>query len=232
MNLHCGVDARGDPYDVTGAISQLTATVICVQEDWVRGSASEPTGPDRIARAADTLGVNLYRAPIWPGVARPVLGIGSDGGLGDLCISVLTALPVTGYEVVPLGHGPRDSVPRYAQVLRLGAPGGGTLRLVNTHLSASVASPLQLGRLWRQLRADPVPTLIAGDLNMPALVARRYPGLTGLVRGRTFPADRPLVQLDHVLVSRGIEAGSGSVLPHAGSDHRPVMARFRPHGSG
>jgi endonuclease/exonuclease/phosphatase family metal-dependent hydrolase len=108
---------------------------------------------------------------------------------------------------------------------------GGALRLVNTHLSVSVASPVQLWRLWRQLRMDPVPTVIAGDLNMPALLARRYPGLTDLVREPTFPADRPVVQLDHILVSRGIDTRSGSVLPPAGSDHRPVRARIQLDGS-
>jgi endonuclease/exonuclease/phosphatase family metal-dependent hydrolase len=229
LNLHCGADARGDVYDVAGAIGRLDAAVICLQEDWVPESASELAGPDRVARAADTLGAGLYRASMWPGVTRRVLGIRADGGRGNLCISVLTALPVTGYEVVPLGNGPGDSVPRYAQVLRIRVPGG-ALRLVNTHLSVSVASLLQLRRLWGQLRMDPVPTVIAGDLNMPALVARRYRGLTAVVRGPTFPADQPLFQLDHMLVSRGIEPRGGSVLPSTGSDHRPIRAVIRLSG--
>ena len=229
MNLHCGVDARAEPYDVAEAIGRLNATVICLQEDWVPGSANEPAETDSVGPAADALGATLYRAPIWPGVTRPVLGMRTNGRPGDLCISVLTTLPVTDYEVIPLGRGPGDSVPRYAQVLQLRAPGG-TLRLVNTHLSFSVASPLQLWRLWRQFRADRVPTVIAGDMNMPALIARRYGGLTGLVRGPTFPASRPVIQLDHILVSRGVNGARGSVLPSAGSDHRPVTARFRLDG--
>jgi len=226
LNLHCGVDARDKPYDVAGAVGRLNATVICLQEDWVPASASEPTGADQVGQAAGTLGATVYRAPIWPGVTRPVLGIRANGGQGDLCISVLTTLPVTSYEVVPLGHGPGDSVPRYAQLLQLRAPGG-ALRLVNTHLSASLASPLQLLRLWRRLRTDPVPTVLAGDLNMPALVVRRYGGLTGLVRGATFPADQPVVQLDHILVSRVGDAGEARVLPSIGSDHRPIRAFVR-----
>jgi len=211
---------------VAGAIGRLDASIICLQEDWVPDGAGELTGADQAAVAAETLGATLYRAPMWQGVTRRVLGTSADGGQGDLCISVLTALPVIGYEVIPLGHGPGDLVPRHAQVLQLRTPGGGALRLVNTHLSCSVASPLQLWRLWRQLRKDPVPTVVAGDLNMPALVARRCPGLTGLVRGPTFPADRPAFQLDHVLVSRRVGAGGGAVLPSAGSDHLPVRAWF------
>jgi endonuclease/exonuclease/phosphatase family metal-dependent hydrolase len=229
FNLHCGADARGQPYAVAEAIERLGAGVICLQEDFVPAGSGEQTGPDRVAQVADTLGASLYRAPLWEGVTRSALGIRADGGRGDLCISVLTALPVTAYDVMPLGQGPGDTVPRYAQVLRILGPHG-PLRLVNTHLSASAASPLQLWRLWRQLRTDPVPTVIAGDLNMPALLARRYAGLTGLVRGNTFPAGQPVVQLDHVLVSRGIDTRGGGVLPFAGSDHRPVWARFQLNG--
>lgn len=214
---------------MAGAIERLDASVICLQEDFVPEGSGQPAGPDRVAQVADTLGARLYRAPLWESVTRSALGIPADGGRGDLCISVLTTLPVTGYDVIPLGHGPGDSVPRYAQVLQILAPEG-PLRLVNTHLSASAASPLQLWRLWRQLRMDPVPTVIAGDLNMPALLARRYSGLTRLVRGPTFPAGRPVVQLDHVLVSRGIDTRGGSVLPFAGSDHRPVWASFQLDG--
>jgi endonuclease/exonuclease/phosphatase family metal-dependent hydrolase len=229
FNLHCGADARGQSYDVAEAIERLDAGAICLQEDFVPEGSGEQAGPDRVAQLAATLGASLYRAPLWEGVTRSALGIRADGGRGDLCISVLTALPVTGYDIIPLGHGPGDSVPRYAQVLQILAPGG-PLRLVNTHLSASAASPLQLWQLWRKLRTDPVPTVIAGDLNMPALLARRYAGLTGLVRGKTFPAGQPVVQLDHVLVSRGIDTRGGGVLPFAGSDHRPVWARFQLDG--
>lgn len=214
---------------MAGAIGRLATSVICLQEDFVPVSVAGRAGPDRVAQVAGTLGASLYRASMWAGVTRSMLGIPADGGRGDLCISVLTALPVTGYDVVPLGQGPGDSVPRYAQVLRIRLPDG-PLRLVNTHLSVSVASPLQLWRLWRQLRADPVPTVIAGDLNMPALLARRYAGLSGLVRGPTFPAEQPVVQLDHVLVSRGIMTRGGRVLPPEGSDHRPVWAGFQLDG--
>lgn len=214
---------------MAGAIEWLDAGAICLQEDFVPEGSGEHAGPDQVAQVADAMGASLYRAPLWEGVTRSALGIPADGGRGDLCISVLTALPVTGYDVIPLGHGPGDSVLRYAQVLQILAPDG-PLRLVNTHLSASVASPLQLWRLWRQLRTDPVPTVIAGDLNMPALLARRYAGLSGLVKGPTFPAGQPVVQLDHVLVSRGIDTRGGAVLPFAGSDHRPVWARFQLDG--
>lgn len=217
---------QGEPYDVVAAVGRLDAGVICLQEDWVPGEAAPGSGHDPVGDVGRALGVSVHRAELCAAGGRTDFGVSADGGPGRLCVSVLTALPLISYEIIALGRGPGDAVPRVAQVLVLRSPAGGLLRLVNTHLTCSVASPLQLWRLWRRLRADPVPTVIAGDLNMPALLARRCAGLTGLVRGATFPAMQPLVQLDHVLVSAGIQPGSGTVLPPAGSDHRPVRAQL------
>jgi endonuclease/exonuclease/phosphatase family metal-dependent hydrolase len=219
--MHGGVDARGEPYDVPAAIGGLDATVICLQEDYAPAGAAMGSGPDPVAAAGRALGVAMHRAQLGEPEGRSQAGSSSR-----MCISVLTALPVISYEVIALGSGPGDSLPRVAQVVLLQLPAGRLLRLVNCHLTFSVASPLQLRRLWRPLRSDPVPTVIAGDLNMPALVARRFGGLTELVRGPTFPAHQPVLQLDHVLVSGGIQAGPGTVLPALGSDHLPVRAEL------
>jgi endonuclease/exonuclease/phosphatase family metal-dependent hydrolase len=220
FNMHAGLDVRGEPYDVLAAIGGLDAAVICLQEDWIPVRAAGQAAPDVVADVSRTLGVAQHRALL--GVPEGRSGVGS----GRLCISVLTALPVMTYQVLALGRGPGDVLPRMAQVLLLQLPGGEMLRLVNCHLTFSVASPLQLRRLWRPLRSDPIPTVIAGDLNMPALVARRFRGLTELVRGPTFPAHQPVLQLDHLLASGGIQPGSGAVLPAVGSDHLPVRAHL------
>ncbi len=219
--MHGGLDVRSEPYDVPAAIGGFDAAVICLQEDWIPAGAAVRAAPDPVAVAGRALGVPVRRAQLGQPEGRSEVG-----GSGRLCISVLTALPVISYEVIALGCGPGDPLPRVAQVVMLQLPAGGLLRLVNCHLTCSVASPLQLRRLWRPLRSDPVPTVIVGDLNMPAVVARRFPGLTELVRGATFPAHQPVLQLDHVLVSGGIRAGSGTVLPAVGSDHLPVRAKL------
>jgi endonuclease/exonuclease/phosphatase family metal-dependent hydrolase len=218
--MHGGRDVQGKPYDVPTAIGGLDAAVICLQEDRIPAEATVRATPDPVAMAGRALGFALHRAPL--GVPAGESGVGT----GRMCISVLTALPVISYEVIALGRGPGDTLPRVAQVMLLELPAGRLLRLVNCHLTFSVASPLQLRRLWRPLRSDHVPTVIVGDLNMPALVARRFGGLTELVRGATFPAHQPLLQLDHVLVSGGIQAGPGTVLPAVGSDHLPVRAQL------
>jgi endonuclease/exonuclease/phosphatase family metal-dependent hydrolase len=165
-----------------------------------------------------------------PSVAA--LGIRAESGPGELGIAVLTTLPVTGYEVLRLGVALADNIPRVAQVLSLQLTDGTVLRLVNTHLTHMLTGPLQLRLLRRRLRSDAmqpnqVPTIIAGDLNMPRLLAGRTIGYGAMVLGPTWPSDQPLIQLDHVLASRGISRLDGAVLAPTGSDHRPIRARLR-----
>jgi endonuclease/exonuclease/phosphatase family metal-dependent hydrolase len=69
--------------------------------------------------------------------------------------------------------------------------------------------------------------VIAGDLNMPGPVSGLAVGYSPAVRGRTYPAHRPLLQLDQMLTSPAVRAGDGRVLPPAGSDHLPIRACLR-----
>jgi hypothetical protein len=174
----------------------------------------------------------LYRAPMCSSPSVAGLGIRSHSGPGELSIAVVATLPVSDYRVIELGCAPRDNVPRVAQVVSLALPGGARLRVVNTHLTHALTSPLQLARLLARLRQGEAgsrgaPTIIVGDLNMPRLIAGRAPGYKAAVRGRTFPAERAAVQLDHVLTSRDVEKEHGSVLATVGSDHLPIRTQLR-----
>ena len=239
--MHCGFSSTGAPFDVTAALCGLGAAVIGVQEAWQPASdgpvvAGQRQPADHLTAAATALGATLYRAPLCSRQSVASLGVTTVSGPGELSIAVLTTLPVTDYEVVELGLAPGDQVPRLAQIVWLELPAGPHLRLVNTHLTHKLTSPLQLRRLDQRLRPAsasrrrPVPTIIIGDLNMPRMVAARWAGYRDLIRGRTWPAGRPLLQLDHMLASRGIDRLGGAVLPPAGSDHLPVRARVRVPG--
>ncbi len=223
------------------AIRGLDAAVICLQEAWLpapaalgsEDGAGESPPADAVAAAARLLGAALYRVPVRSGISLAEFGLASRGhvsaGLaasrtGDLCLAVLTALPVTGYEVRSLGRAPADHAPRLAQVICLRLANDTSVRIVNTHLTHRLTSPLQLGLLWRYLRQRPVPTVIAGDLNMPRLIAARLAGFTPAVSGRSWPAWQPVVQLDHVLIGQEIVPAAGAVLAPAGSDHLPIRA--------
>jgi endonuclease/exonuclease/phosphatase family metal-dependent hydrolase len=140
---------------------------------------------------------------------------------------VITALPVTGYEVADLGRTPGDPVGRAAQLVTVTTPAGASLLVVNTHLTSRLLSAVQLVRLTRRLAAETGPTVIVGDLNMPGPVSGLAVGYSPAVIGPTYPASRPLVQLDQMLTSRAVRASDGEVLPPVGSDHLPIRARLR-----
>jgi endonuclease/exonuclease/phosphatase family metal-dependent hydrolase len=238
LNLHCGLSAAGRPFSVTEAIGRLPADIVALQETWwLRDGADgiDDTdgagGADALAVAARDRRAELIRAQVRDGTSLADLGIAPRPERGSWGIAVLSRLPVTGYETVDLGLAPGDVASRAALICSVTAPGGWPLRLVNTHLTHKLTSPVQLRRLARHLAAaPPVPTVIVGDLNMPRLATRVASGYAPTVRGATFPAHRPLIQLDHLLAGTGVDCCSAAVLPPVGSDHLPVLGRFRRRG--
>jgi endonuclease/exonuclease/phosphatase family metal-dependent hydrolase len=226
LNLHGGMTSAGRPFAVADALGRLPADIVAVQENWW-----QPDRRDEVEKAARDWGAELIRIPVLADISLADLGIARSSERGSWGIAVLSRLPVTGYETVDLGQAPRDEVGRMALVCSVTAPGGWPLRLVSTHLTHKLTSPVQLLRLARHLAAaPPVPTVIAGDLNMPRLATWVAAGFTPTVRGATWPAHRPLVQIDHLLAGAGLDYCAGRVLPPAGSDHRPVLGRFRRRG--
>ncbi len=222
MNMHGGRGAGGTPFDVAAACVHLEADVAVLQEAW------RPDGePDPVATAAQELGARLIRADLLSHTDLRMLRIAGDPAPGRWGLAVLTTLPVLGYELMDLGRFPGDLSRRAAQLVTLATPRGPGLRVVNTHLTHRLFSPVQLIWLVRRLAADDIPTVIAGDLNMPGPVSGLAAGYSPAVTGRTFPAQRPWVQLDHMLTSRDVRARDGEVLPPGGSDHRAIRARVR-----
>ena len=222
LNTHGGRGADGRPYDLEAACRQFKADIIVLQEVWrPRG------GPDPVADIAASLGTELLRADLLGDTSLRSFGIADEADRGRWGLAALTTVPVTAYEVVDLGRIAGDATPRAAQLITLELPGRGPLRIANTHLTYRLLSPVQLLRLVRRLAADDIPTVIVGDLNMPAPLTGLAVGYAPAVSGRTFPANRPLLQLDHILASRRVAHSGGEVLPPAGSDHLPVRARLR-----
>jgi len=231
LNLHGGLTSRGDPFDVADACHRLKADVIVLQEAW-----RPDEHPDAVTGVAAGLGAEVRHRGLVSRTSRARLGIGDDPGSGTWGLAVLSMLPVTGYAEIELGRTPGDRISRAAQVLTVTTPGGAPLRIVNTHLTHRYTSPAQLALLAYRLAGRPgpartgpppaVPTVIAGDLNMPRPGTLSAPGYRDVVRGRTFPADRPLIQLDHLLIRGRITAAGGEVLEPVGSDHLPVRAQL------
>jgi endonuclease/exonuclease/phosphatase family metal-dependent hydrolase len=224
LNLHCGRTDDGRPFDVANACRSLQADVIVLQEAW-RNDRHSP-----LDQFAKDHGSRLLRHELLRDTNLDALGVvlGADEENGGWGLAVLTSLPISDYRVIDLGMARGDMAPRAAQLVTLETPDGRRIRVVNTHLTYRVMrTPKQLRALTRMLKPGHVPSVIAGDLNMFGPVAAMTAGRRRAVIGRTWPARRPVTQLDHILIGPDIEILAGGVRAAVGPDHLPVRAQLR-----
>ena len=211
---------------MTAALTSLDAEVIVVQEHW------RPDGErGAVDDAADTLGLTVCTEQIGRTRDRGMLPHLARNGEGTESVAVLTRLPLRRLGSIPLGPTPGDPAPaRTALAVEIDV-GGAPLRLITVHLTSRLplGPVLQLRQLARGVHTftDGTPSVIAGDCNFwgPGVRAAMR-GWRRAVFGRTWPAHRPHSQIDHVLVSAGIEVLRAEVLPDVGSDHRPVRVEL------
>jgi endonuclease/exonuclease/phosphatase family metal-dependent hydrolase len=110
----------------------------------------------------------------------------------------LRAAPVRSPVMVPGGRG-RFLLLRDEPRVVLAADLGG-ITVATTHLSFVPGyNVIQLRRAAAWLRTLPAPVILAGDLNVPGSLATWASGGRSLARAKTYPADRPVFQVDHVL---------------------------------
>jgi endonuclease/exonuclease/phosphatase family metal-dependent hydrolase len=110
---------------------------------------------------------------------------------------------------------------------------------LRTYRNGSLRRAQQARLLRRRIEGETAPVLLVGDFNRtPHQWAYRHvaQGLQSAVRrrvrgwGGTYPAGRPLVQIDHVLASPAWQITAARIPADgaaAASDHRPVVARLR-----
>ncbi|GAA1643141.1 endonuclease/exonuclease/phosphatase family protein [Actinoplanes couchii] len=220
LNMHCGLDHRGVPFSVKQAVTTLNTDVVVVQENWrVHGSDS------LAATAAADCGYPSYTeldlVPDTPLADLEVVDGTAPDETGAWGLAVLSRVPWDRQWTVAIGAAPGDVVgERTAQVIEFPE-----VRVVNVHLTHRLLhGPAQLRRLLAALRADPRPTVLAGDLNMCRPTVHLARGFRPAVRGRTFPARFPVAQLDHLLAGPGVTVTAAAVGPAVGSDHLPVRA--------
>ncbi|MET0494778.1 MAG: endonuclease/exonuclease/phosphatase family protein [Actinoplanes sp.] len=225
LNLHCGLDRHGTPYEVTAAVRAPAADVVLVQENW------RPRGEESLARrAARALGYDgiaeLDLVADTPLAALNVIRGSVPAETGAFGLAVLSRLPWREYTTIALGAAPGDVTgARFAQVAEIPLGLGGVLRVVNTHLTHRLPyGPRQLRRLISGLGDGGPPTVIGGDLNMCRPTVHLAAPYRPVLRGRTWPAHRPVAQIDHLLAGPGVGVVAPRVVAEVGSDHRPIRA--------
>ncbi len=254
FNVHCGVDGWGRPFDVAAECAALDADVLVMQESWTPAGGGLSTAAV-VARQLgyQVFEEQLATGRIFPPhpsanhrwgprprsasivfrldhdrrrLRRNIDRLHPDYGLGTFGLAVLTRVPVTHREVIPLGQLKTDASIRLA-IASTVPVGEGSMTVVGTHMSHLLQrSPVQFKRLRAALAdASRSATVLTGDMNMwgPPLSAF-FRGWQRVIRGRTWPAFRPHSQLDHLLVTPSVAVVDARIAEHTGSDHLPVRA--------
>ena len=237
-NVHSciGTDRRMDPERIAEVIAAASPDVIALQELDV--GRARTGGIDQAARIADLLKMTSH--------FHPALHVREEQ-YGD---AILTALPSRLIKAGPIPSVGETRGALWVEVTVDGRP----VQIFNTHFGLRrgerrLQAEMLLGDAWignDACRDQPV--ILTGDFNaIPSSVAygllkRRLPPVrVGDVQGSdgrrstrmapTFPSRFPLLRLDHIFVSRGIETlTAGPVrtsLSRIASDHLPLLASLR-----
>ncbi|CZT33151.1 endonuclease/exonuclease/phosphatase family protein [Rhizobium sp. 9140] len=239
-NVHSciGTDRRMDPERVAEVIAAASPDVIALQELDV--GRARTGGIDQAARIANLLKMTSH--------FHPALHVREEQ-YGD---AILTALPSRLIKAGPIPSVGETRGALWVEVMVDGRP----VQIFNTHFGLRRGERRQqaetlLGDGWignDACRDQPI--ILTGDFNaIPSSVAygllkRRLPPVSvGISPGRaagtrmapTFPSRFPLLRLDHIFVSEGIETiTAGPVctpLSRIASDHLPLHAALRISGS-
>lgn len=237
-SVHDGAVELGRLADSVRAID---AEVLALQEvdlDQPRSAMADLT-----AVAAEAMGAVSHRfvAAIagTPGATWMAATGEERPGTSAYGIALLSRYPATSWQVLRLPRIPFrfpmylaepgrvlvvHEEPRAAMVAQLETPIG-PLTVANTHLSFVPGwNRVQLWRLIRDVRGFPGPRVLMGDLNLTPDAVPTTSGLRPLGVAKTFPAEKPARQLDHILTDDpALQAGQSSAPLLTVSDHRPLV---------
>ena len=197
------------------ACASLDADVLCLQEI-DRGQARSGYA-DQTAEVAKGLGAACWRfepalvgepGGVWRAAGDDDQKDGDEPGYGVGLVSRLPverwhvvrlrAAPVRSPVAVPGGRGRFVLLPDEPRVALAAALAGGLI--ATTHLSFVPGYNLvQLRRLTSALARLAPSALLLGDLNVPRPFPEWASGWRPLATARTYPADSPYLQIDHVL---------------------------------
>jgi endonuclease/exonuclease/phosphatase family metal-dependent hydrolase len=234
------VDDRVDPQRLAAAVRELDPDVLALQE--VDRNQERSAHADLTAVAAEAMGAVDHRFVAAlsgsPGATWTAATGDEQPEAAGYGVALLSRHPVSVWEVVRLPalalpapwrfHGRRlpslvRDEPRVAVAAEIESPLG-ALTVVNTHLSfLAYWNTRQLRRLVGSVAGATRPLVLTGDLNMGAQPATAASGLRSLVAHRTFPADDPREQIDHVLADGPVVATRSEVRRLPLSDHLALV---------
>jgi len=229
FNTHYGLGPprRGArPYDLAAVLTGLAADVMVIQEVW-RPDGRRGT-VDAFAAAS---GYVVHHVATGRATDTGRWPHHDPDGAGTAGTAVLTRVPARPLPSVPVGPTWGDPAPARSLPQVEVTVDDRPLRLVGVHLTSRLlhGPMLQLRRLARELPPPGIPTVVAGDCNFwgPPAVALLGDGWRRSVTGRTWPAERPHSQIDHVFVRPAdVTVTDPAVLDACGSDHRPVRVQL------
>jgi len=239
-------DGLVDPARLEAAVATLRPDVLGVQE--VDRGQSRSDGHNLTELAAGAMGAADWRfVPALIGTPggewRAAVDADTpDGGAAGYGVGLISLLPVREWHVVRLAAarvrspimipGTRRLVwlqdePRVGLAAVLETPAG-PMTVATTHLSFVPGwNGVQLRRLVAALRGLPAPQVLVGDLNMPGGLPRLLSGWRSLATLKTYPVDKPAIQLDHALGRGRLPAvRSAEALAMPLSDHRALVVEL------
>ena len=228
------------------ACVSLKADVLALQE--IDRNQARSGGVDQTAAVAEAVGAVDWRfEPALIGEPGATWRAAEDGDPGSAeagyGVGLVSMLPVRAWHVVrlraakvrapvavPGGRGRFILLPDEPRVALAAEveTGAGPLVVATTHLSFVPGWNLaQLRRVTRALEALLLPCVLLGDLNFPGGLPARVSRWRPLAEVRTFPGNKPSMQIDHALghgLLPEVTAASARELPL--SDHRALIIDF------
>ena len=223
-NIHHGegTDGKFDLERIAKVISDHRPDLVAVQEVDVKTDRSK--GVDQAAELARLTGMHY------------AFGKFMDYRGGEYGQMVLSKFPILKQRNLELPRGPE---PRAALVVDVEVPRAGKgipLTLVACHFYATEAERSAQARRVTELLAPEIesgkPVVLAGDLNSTpgskpmGILTKTWVDPTAKIDRRTWPSDRPRVEIDHILyrpAARFKFVKSKVVIEKVASDHRPVV---------
>jgi endonuclease/exonuclease/phosphatase family metal-dependent hydrolase len=232
-------DGRVEPQRLRDLIEAARPDVLALQEvdRWHQRSGDV----DFTAVAADAMGARDSRFAATVVGAPGAVWTGRTGAAqpdaAEYGIALLSRTPVAGWQVTKLPRLPipvpvRSTVdrriflardePRVAITAQLGEPG--SMAVTTTLLSFIPGWNIrQLTRLVRAIDTTPGPHVLLGDLNTSRRSALRTTGWRSLFDAPTYPADRPVRQLDFILTNADLSVRHSEAVAAQLSDHLALV---------